>query len=522
MLALAGLLFVQYSIQHGWMGPAARCTVGALAGAAALCASWPLLSRGYRITSEAVTGAGVVLLFGSTWAARVLYEFVPFPVAFAALIVVTAACGALAVRRRSQVIAVFGVVGGFATPLLLSLGSDRPLGLFLYLLAVDGAVLALGRARRWNVITIIAAFATPIVFTVWIVTHYGEAQLPFALLFCGASALAFAFGGFVDGGLRSRVAPIMGALSPFCFALYFASTGHMQHHLLPVALLLAVLDVAAVWIALRLRLPGLLAAAAIGSVTTFAIWIAVTQLSASLSWEACGIALGLAALLHIGAELAVRRQASAANSYWDAAVIAILGLGACGVIAAARAEAATPPWALLASALGLSALIVRQARRGGRAPPLALATVGVAATFAAWMHVRASTDGYVLSDGAVAAVVVLLGLAMLAPLFALRVGAQRSWAAGAALAGCVALSFERAYVASLGSPSAELIVLASVALALFGLVAARELRLSFAFAAACLSTWLVQALCAFGLPHTVDASLLQVGLTLATAELPGE
>ena len=64
------------------------------------------------------------------------------------MVAVTAACCALAWRHASLVIALLGLVGGFATPLLLSSGEDRPIGLFGYVLLLDVGLLFLRAAPR--------------------------------------------------------------------------------------------------------------------------------------------------------------------------------------------------------------------------------------------------------------------------------------------------------------------------------------------------------------------------------------
>ena len=104
-----------------------------------------LRRRDYRVMPDALAGAGVTTLYGATWAAQRLYDLIPLWCAFGAMVAVTALCVGLALRHSSQAIAVFGLLGGFATPLVLSTGAEDPLGLFSYLLLLDGALLALGR-----------------------------------------------------------------------------------------------------------------------------------------------------------------------------------------------------------------------------------------------------------------------------------------------------------------------------------------------------------------------------------------
>src|SRR5207249_4220466 len=148
-LALAGLLFFKYSIEHGLIPPWLRVVIGTLVGVGCIAGSERTLRPRYAGTANALAGAGVVVLYAAFWAASVHYGLVGIPVSFVLMVAVTAACCALSWRHASQVIALLGLVGGFATPLLLASGAHRPVGLFGYVLLLDLGLLVLARQRRW-------------------------------------------------------------------------------------------------------------------------------------------------------------------------------------------------------------------------------------------------------------------------------------------------------------------------------------------------------------------------------------
>src|SRR5213078_5079035 len=136
-LALAGLLFFKYSIEHGLIPPWLRVVLGTLVGVACIAGSEWKLRRRYARTADALAGAGMVVLYAAFWAASIRYGLVPIPFAFVLMVAVTASGCVLSWRHTSQVIASLGLVGGFLTPLLLSTGADRPIGLFGYVLLLD-------------------------------------------------------------------------------------------------------------------------------------------------------------------------------------------------------------------------------------------------------------------------------------------------------------------------------------------------------------------------------------------------
>ena len=59
----------------------------------------------------------------------------------------------LSIRRESLFIAVLGLLGGFATPVLLSTGENRPIPLFAYLLLLNVGLAWVAYSRGWPVLT---------------------------------------------------------------------------------------------------------------------------------------------------------------------------------------------------------------------------------------------------------------------------------------------------------------------------------------------------------------------------------
>src|SRR5207247_2619617 len=199
-LALAGLLFFKYSIEHGLIPPWLRVVLGTLVGVACIAGSEWKLRRRYARTADALAGAGMVVLYAAFWAASIRYGLVPIPVAFVLMVAVTASGCILSWRHGSQVIASLGLVGGFLTPLLLSTGADRPIGLFGYVLLLDTGLLYLARQRRWPVLALLSLAGTVFYQALWIGTRMGPDRLLLGLAILGAFALLFAVAPRLAGG----------------------------------------------------------------------------------------------------------------------------------------------------------------------------------------------------------------------------------------------------------------------------------------------------------------------------------
>jgi uncharacterized membrane protein len=68
-------------------------------------------------------GSGTLYL--SLWAAFSLYHLIPASVAFAAMILVTALSGFMAWSQDAELLALYAIAGGVATPLLVSTGENH-------------------------------------------------------------------------------------------------------------------------------------------------------------------------------------------------------------------------------------------------------------------------------------------------------------------------------------------------------------------------------------------------------------
>lgn len=179
--------FLKYAFENNWIGPAGRVAIGLLAGIGVVLWSERFRSRGYRWFSWSLQAVGIGVLYLSLWAAFQLYHLVPAGAAFGAMIVVTAATAAMALRQDAEVLAAFALAGGFATPLLVSTGENHEVTLFAYVAMLNLGTLALIAFRPWQRLIFGAFVGTVILHVGWFATYYTEAQLAptvaFATLF---------------------------------------------------------------------------------------------------------------------------------------------------------------------------------------------------------------------------------------------------------------------------------------------------------------------------------------------------
>jgi uncharacterized membrane protein len=166
-LTLGGIFLVRYSIEAGLLGPGARILAG-LAFALGLIAGGEVLRRRDAATlSQAhgavyipgvVTAAGTVALFATVYAAHALYGFIGAGTAFFTLGLVGVAT-MLAAALHGPWLAGLGLVGAYATPLLVSSQEPNPWALTIFLAAVTAASFALARLRLWRWLAVAASAA---------------------------------------------------------------------------------------------------------------------------------------------------------------------------------------------------------------------------------------------------------------------------------------------------------------------------------------------------------------------------
>lgn len=208
-LLVAAVSFLRWSIENGWLGPAVRAAIGALTGVGLLVGAETGRARRYAVTAQSLAAAGVAILFSTVFAAHALWALIPALVAFPLLVLVAAVAMAYSVRRSSLTMALLGLAGGFATPILLSTGQDRPIGLFSYLLLLNAGLAWVAHRRRWPILGAIALGVTALYQVGWVLRFLGESNLLIGVVIF----LVFPAFGFVSLLLSRRDSPPGDALA---------------------------------------------------------------------------------------------------------------------------------------------------------------------------------------------------------------------------------------------------------------------------------------------------------------------
>ncbi len=185
--------FLKLAIDNHWIGPTGRVLIGIIAGAALIAWSERFRARGYAGFSYSLKAIGTGVLYLSLWASYSLFHLVPAPVAFIAMVLITAVNGFMAWTQESQLLALYALVGGYLTPLLLSSGENHQVALFTYLFVLNVATLALAVLRPWSSLLAVAFAGSLFYFALWSFSYYSVDQFASTTFFLALYFLLFAF-----------------------------------------------------------------------------------------------------------------------------------------------------------------------------------------------------------------------------------------------------------------------------------------------------------------------------------------
>lgn len=184
--------FLKYAFDNNWIGPAGRVAIGFVAGIGMLLWSERFRARGYPIFSYSLKAVGVGAMYLSLWAAFQIYRLIPGEVAFVAMLFVTASTATMALAEDAQILALFALAGGFATPLLLSTGENRELELFSYVAVLDGAALVMVASKPWRRLLVPSYAGTLLLYVLWYAEYYNRSELRVTVIFSTVFFVIFA------------------------------------------------------------------------------------------------------------------------------------------------------------------------------------------------------------------------------------------------------------------------------------------------------------------------------------------
>lgn len=160
-----------------------------------------MLIWGWRIREKRagislpVQGAALAILMLVTFAAFRMYDLIPSGLAFGLLFILTGFTCLLAVLQNAVWLAIFGIAGGFAAPILTSTDEGSHIALFSYYALLNAGIFGIALKRAWRSLNLIGFVFTFLIGTTWGVLryapeHYLSTQLFLILFFVFYVAIA--------------------------------------------------------------------------------------------------------------------------------------------------------------------------------------------------------------------------------------------------------------------------------------------------------------------------------------------
>ncbi len=161
ILVLAIGFFVKYAIDNNWIGPVGRVGIGILCGSILVFFAHRL-RNGYKAFSSVLAGGGIAIYYFSITLAYQQFHLFTQLVALIIMIVITVFAVLLSLLYDKEELAVIALIGGFASPFLLTNGTANYNGLLIYLLILNAGLLIIAYFKEWRILNI-SSFALSVI-----------------------------------------------------------------------------------------------------------------------------------------------------------------------------------------------------------------------------------------------------------------------------------------------------------------------------------------------------------------------
>ncbi|MFZ5970682.1 MAG: DUF2339 domain-containing protein [Bacteroidota bacterium] len=173
----------KYAIDHDLISPLTRIILGYLCGVV-LTVMALRLKKSYEAFGAVLLSGGMAVFYFITFAAYNFYELIPQAMAFVLMVAFTGFTVFASLQYNLQVVALFGLVGAYAVPLMLSDGSGKVVVLFSYVTIINLGILTLSFKKTWKALYYTSFALTWLIFSFWFIEQYTTDQhLWIALIF---------------------------------------------------------------------------------------------------------------------------------------------------------------------------------------------------------------------------------------------------------------------------------------------------------------------------------------------------
>jgi len=171
VLVLGIGFFVKYAIDRDWIPEIGRVLIGILCGGILIGVAHRL-RKTFTAFSSVLVGGGIAVLYLTIALAFHEYGIFNQTAAFILMVVITGFAVVLSLAYNRIELAVLSILGGFASPFMVSTGEGNYVVLFIYVMILDVGMLVLAYYKKWNLVNIVSYAFTILLFGVWLGAKY--------------------------------------------------------------------------------------------------------------------------------------------------------------------------------------------------------------------------------------------------------------------------------------------------------------------------------------------------------------
>lgn len=175
VLVLGIGFFVKYAIDKEWISEIGRVLIGVLCGGLLLGVAHKM-RKSFTAFSSVLVGGGIAVLYLTIAIAFHEYQIFSQTAAFVLMLLITGFAVILSLAYNRVELAVLSILGGFASPFMVSTGSGNYVVLFTYILILDVGMLVLAYYKKWNLVNIICYAFTILLVGAWLSTQYNDLE----------------------------------------------------------------------------------------------------------------------------------------------------------------------------------------------------------------------------------------------------------------------------------------------------------------------------------------------------------
>ena len=186
---------VKYAIDKNLITPLARIILAYAAGMGLFILSL-ILRKNYDGFSAILFSGAMASAYFTTYGAYTYYNLFSQTLCFIIMVMIAVYTAIKSLEYNRQEIAITGMVGAYAIPLLISSNHENYILLFSYILVMNAGILFISFKRSWKVLNLLALIITWSFFDGWIFFKYTNADKFYTLVFLTVYYILFLLSAF--------------------------------------------------------------------------------------------------------------------------------------------------------------------------------------------------------------------------------------------------------------------------------------------------------------------------------------